>query len=49
MGRTVRGLKVTATDLPDYVERLVRRYDADRTGDQTFAEWALGADEEALQ
>ncbi|HEX4471006.1 MAG TPA: nitrite/sulfite reductase [Nocardioides sp.] len=49
MGRTVRGLKVTATDLPDYVERLVRRYDADRTGDQTFAEWALDADEEALQ
>ena len=25
LGRTVRGLKVTAADLPDYVERVVRR------------------------
>ena len=26
LGRTVRGLKVTADDLPDYVERVVRRF-----------------------
>jgi sulfite reductase (ferredoxin) len=49
-GRTVRGLKVTAEDLPDYVERVTRRYLAERAGEeQTFAEWAHAADEEALQ
>ncbi|NNC11359.1 nitrite/sulfite reductase [Planctomonas sp. JC2975] len=49
LGRTVRGLKVTASDLIDYVERITRRWIAERTYDQTFAEWALSADEEALR
>ncbi len=49
LGRTVRGLKVTAADLADYVERLVRRFLVDRVGDETFAAWAHRADEEALQ
>jgi sulfite reductase (ferredoxin) len=49
LGRTVRGLKVTAEELPDYVERLVRRYDAEKDGDETFASWAHRAEEEALQ
>lgn len=49
LGRTVRGLKVTAADLADYVERLVRRFLANRTADETFAEWAHRADEEALR
>jgi sulfite reductase (ferredoxin) len=49
LGRTVRGLKVIAADLPDYVERLVRRYLADREEGQTFAEWANSTDEEALR
>ena len=49
MGRTVRGLKVTSADLTDYVERVVRRYEADKTGEETFAEWSHRADEEALQ
>ncbi len=48
LGRTVRGLKVTADDLPDYVERVVRRYLADRGAAETFASWAHRADEEAL-
>lgn len=50
-GRTVRGLKVTADGLADYVERVVRRFLADRdaSADETFAEWALRADEEALR
>ncbi|MGY3564556.1 nitrite/sulfite reductase [Sinomonas sp. RB5] len=49
-GRTVRGLKVTAEGLPDYVERVTRRYLAERADEgQTFAEWAHAADEEALQ
>ena len=49
LGRTIRGLKVTAADLADYVERLVRRFLADRTADETFAEWAHRADEETLR
>ncbi|HLT11638.1 MAG TPA: nitrite/sulfite reductase [Micromonosporaceae bacterium] len=49
LGRTVRGLKVTAADLPDYVERLVRRYADDREGAETFAQWAHRADEDALR
>ncbi|HKS02315.1 MAG TPA: nitrite/sulfite reductase, partial [Arthrobacter sp.] len=49
LGRTVRGLKVYVADLPDYVERVVRRFVADRTEGQTFAEWAHAAEEEALQ
>lgn len=49
LGRTVRGLKVTAANLTDYVERVTRRYEADHEGDETFAEWAHRAEEEALQ
>jgi len=49
LGRTVRGLKVTAADLADYVERLVRRFLAERSSNETFANWAHRAEEEALQ
>jgi len=49
LGRTVRGLKVTADGLPDYVERVVRRYLADRTIGEPFATWAHRAEEGALQ
>jgi sulfite reductase (ferredoxin) len=49
LGRTIRGLKVTAADLPDYVERLVHRFMADREADETFATWAHRAEEDALQ
>ncbi len=49
LGRTVRGLKVYVHDLPDYVERVVRTFVAQRAEGQTFAEWAHAADEEALQ
>jgi sulfite reductase (ferredoxin) len=49
LGRTVRGLKVYVEDLPDYVERVVRTFVAQRAEGQTFAEWAHAADEEALQ
>jgi sulfite reductase (ferredoxin) len=48
LGRTVRGLKVTADDLPEYVERLVRRFVADKHLSETFAEWAHRAEEGAL-
>ncbi|MCI0140054.1 nitrite/sulfite reductase [Arthrobacter bambusae] len=49
LGRTVRGLKVYVEDLPDYVERVVRKFVADRAEGQTFAEWAHSADEGDLQ
>jgi len=47
-GRKVRGLKVTADELPDYVERVVRRYVDQRQPHERFATWAVRADEEAL-
>ncbi len=49
LGRTVRGLKVTADGLTDYVERVVRRYVQDRSTGETFATWAHRAEEGALQ
>jgi len=49
-GRKLRGLKATAAELPDYVERLVRRYLAGRTGpDERFAVWVSRADEADLR
>ncbi|MFD4754649.1 nitrite/sulfite reductase [Streptomyces sp. NPDC058426] len=47
-GRKVRGLKVTAEELPDYVERVLRRYLADREEGERFAAWAGRAPQEAL-
>ena len=47
-GRKIRGLKVTSADLPEYVERVVRRFAADREPGERFATWAVRADEEAL-
>ncbi|MEU8581393.1 nitrite/sulfite reductase [Streptomyces abikoensis] len=47
-GRKVRGLKVTSAELPDYVERVLRRFQAERTEGERFAQWAARADEEAL-
>ena len=49
LGRTVRGLKVTAANLTEYVERVVRTYDTNKTEGETFAEWAHRADEELLK
>ncbi|MEJ5913041.1 nitrite/sulfite reductase [Pseudokineococcus sp. 1T1Z-3] len=49
LGRTVRGLKVTADDLVDYVERVVRRYAADRDGAESFGVWAHRVEEDALR
>ncbi|MFJ8149853.1 sulfite reductase SirA [Streptomyces sp. NPDC096094] len=47
-GRKVRGLKVTAEELPDYVERVLTRYQAEREDGERFATWAARASEEAL-
>ncbi|MGW7353939.1 nitrite/sulfite reductase [Streptomyces sp. NPDC054784] len=48
-GRKVRGLKVTADELPDYVERVLRAFQEQRTDGERFAQWAARADEGALK
>ncbi|KES08525.1 sulfite reductase [Streptomyces toyocaensis] len=47
-GRKVRGLKVTADELPDYVERVLKRFQAEREDGERFAAWVGRASEEAL-
>ena len=44
-GRKLRGLKVTADELPDYTERVLRRYTEQRAEGERFAEWVLRAEE----
>ena len=48
-GRKLRGLKVTADELPDYVERVLRNYLADRADGERFATWVRRADEALVQ
>jgi sulfite reductase (ferredoxin) len=43
-GRKLRGLKVTAEGLTDYVERLLRNYQANRAEGEQFASWVRRAD-----
>jgi sulfite reductase (ferredoxin) len=47
-GRKVRGLKTTAEELPDYVERVLRRFEAGREPDESFAAWTVRATEQEL-
>jgi sulfite reductase (ferredoxin) len=47
-GRKVRGLKTTAEELPDYVERVLRRFAASREPAETFAHWTTRATDEDL-
>ena len=48
-GRKSRGLKVTADDAADYVERLLRTYLSEREEGDRFATWARRADESLLR
>jgi sulfite reductase (ferredoxin) len=48
-GRKLRGHKVTADELPDYVERIVLRYADERHSGERFAQWVARADAEALR
>ncbi|HYQ65235.1 nitrite/sulfite reductase [Actinophytocola sp.] len=48
-GRKLRGHKVTAEELPDYVERVVRNYIADREPDERFPQWVARAQEDDLK
>jgi sulfite reductase (ferredoxin) len=45
-GRKIRGLKTTSEDLPDYLERVLRRFEQGRHSGETFATWAARASEE---
>jgi sulfite reductase (ferredoxin) len=47
-GRKLRGLKTTAEDLPGYVERVLRRFEAAREPGESFAAWTTRASEEDL-
>ena len=48
LGRKVRGLKVTAAELPDFVERILLAFQADRAEGESFASWVRRADESVL-
>src|SRR4051812_27157748 len=47
-GRKLRGHKVTADELPDYVERVARSFVAERGEGERFAQWVARADEAVL-
>jgi sulfite reductase (ferredoxin) len=47
-GRKVRGLKTTSGELPDYLERVLRRFERGRRPDETFAAWSARASVEDL-
>src|SRR5215475_2844292 len=48
-GRKLRGLKVTSDGLTDYVEVLLRNYQADRAAGEEFATWVRRADPALLE
>jgi sulfite reductase (ferredoxin) len=48
-GRKLRAHKVTAVELPTYVENVTRNYLKDRADGETFATWAARADESLLR
>ncbi|WP_340556800.1 nitrite/sulfite reductase [Streptomyces sp. GSL17-111] len=48
-GRKVRGLKVTADGLADYVERVLRAFEEQRTEGERFSQWVTRADEGSLK
>jgi len=48
-GRKLRGHKVKADGMPEYIERVTRNYLETRQQDEPFAQWAFRVDEEALR
>jgi sulfite reductase (ferredoxin) len=48
-GRKLRGLKTTADELSEYIERLARRYLDSRTQGEQFAQWVMRVEEDALR
>jgi len=48
-GRKVRSLKVTADQMPEYVQRVVGRYTEQHNAEEGFADWVHRTDEENLR
>jgi sulfite reductase (ferredoxin) len=48
-GRKLRGLKTTAEELPEYIERVTRRFLDARLDAETFAQWVVRAEEAELK
>lgn len=48
-GRKLRAHKVTATEMPEYVERVSKLYLEQRTDDESFAAWTARAEEADLR
>ncbi len=48
-GRKLRALKVTADQMPEYVERVVGRYTEQRRDEEGFADWVHRTEEENLR
>ncbi|GAC69379.1 nitrite/sulfite reductase [Gordonia soli] len=48
-GRKLRQHKVSATEIGDYIDRVVRNFLDQRDEGERFAQWAVRADEEALR
>ncbi|MGB8020834.1 MAG: nitrite/sulfite reductase [Candidatus Nanopelagicales bacterium] len=48
-GRKLRALKVTAAELPDFVDRVTGRYLAQHSDGEGFAQWVVRAEEEDLR
>ncbi|MFG1876850.1 nitrite/sulfite reductase [Sphaerisporangium sp. NPDC049003] len=48
-GRKVRGLKATAAELPDYVERVLKNFQGQKNDAESFSEWVQRADEADLK
>jgi len=48
-GKKIRGLKTTADGLPDYVERVLRRFLDQKKDEESFASWVGRADDADLK
>ncbi|MCO5993442.1 nitrite/sulfite reductase [Actinoallomurus rhizosphaericola] len=48
-GKKIRGLKTTAEELPDYVERVLRNFQQGRNDGESFAAWVQRAEEGELK
>ena len=48
-GSSLRGHRLAGEELADYVERVLRAYQAERSEGESFAQWTTRADEEALR
>jgi sulfite reductase (ferredoxin) len=48
-GRKVRGLKATAGELPDYIERILKNFQSQKNDGESFSAWVQRAEEADLK